>query len=78
MSPDSPRRLWLNCRQATALVLQSPDRPLTRLERLALRTHLWMCKACPRFVQQMNLMQGAWGPWRRYRDAADQDDPPPG
>lgn len=71
------RRLWLNCQQATALVLKAPDQPLDRLERLSLRAHLWVCKACPRFVRQVSLMQDAWGPWRRYRDESGAEPPPP-
>lgn len=61
----------INCREATALVLQGEDRRLALAERLRLRMHLLICKACPRFVRQVALMRRAMGPWRAYRDAQD-------
>lgn len=59
----------INCREATALVLQGEDRRLALAERLRLRMHLLICKACPRFVRQVALMRRAMGPWRAYRDS---------
>ena len=64
----------LNCRDATALVLQAEDRQLSWAERLALRFHLAICKACPRFVTQVRLMRGAVGRWRAYTVGAQDDD----
>ena len=58
----------LSCRQATAIVLQGEDRPLTRYERLRLAFHMRICDACPRFLRQVDLMRRAMGEWRRYRD----------
>jgi hypothetical protein len=58
----------LNCREATALVLQGEDRRLGWPERLRLRLHLLVCKACTRFVGQVALTRSAMGPWRAYRD----------
>lgn len=66
-------KLKLNCREATGLVLQGEDRPLAWGERLSLRMHLLICRACPRFVRQVALMRGALGPWRRYRDEGPQE-----
>lgn len=63
-------KLLLKCREATALVLQGQDRRLSPAERLVLRLHLLMCKACTRFVGQVGLMRSAMGPWRAYRDGA--------
>jgi hypothetical protein len=62
----------INCREATHLVLQSQDKPLSWADRLRLRFHLAICKACPRFVRQASLMQMAMGRWRAYRDEADE------
>lgn len=59
---------YLNCRQATILVLQGEDRPLSLSERIALRFHMLICKACPRFVRQVALMRGAVGAWKHYVD----------
>lgn len=64
-------KLHLSCRDATVLVLQGEDRRLSLLERLMLRFHLLICKACPKFVRQVHMMRGAMGPWRAYRDGDD-------
>jgi hypothetical protein len=64
----------LNCREATALLLQAQDRRLRWSERLALRLHLLICPPCPRFARQLQLMRGAMQPWRAYRDHTGGDD----
>lgn len=43
----------LNCKQTSQLVSQSLDRRLTLQERFAVRLHLWICKYCKRFSQQL-------------------------
>lgn len=43
----------LNCKQTSQLVSQSLDRRLTLKERFAVRIHLWICKYCKRFSQQL-------------------------
>ena len=43
----------LTCKQASQLLSQSLDRPLTRGERLRLRFHLLICQICKRFGQQI-------------------------
>lgn len=43
----------LTCKQASQLLSQSLDRPLTRGERLRLRFHLLICRFCKRFGQQI-------------------------
>jgi putative zinc finger protein len=54
-----------NCRQVTELVLRQQDQPLPWHERLAVRLHLRICAACPRFVRQVALMQSAMRRWRK-------------
>lgn len=49
----------LNCQQTSQLVSQSLDRRLTWQERFALRMHLWMCKYCKRFQQQVIALRAA-------------------
>lgn len=56
--------LQRNCREVTRLVLAGEDRRLSWFERLLLRTHLKACKACPRFVAQVELMRVAMARWR--------------
>lgn len=63
--------LQRNCREVTALVLAGEDRALGFFERWAVRAHLKVCTACPRFTRQVELMRQALPRWRAYRDAAD-------
>jgi hypothetical protein len=60
-----------NCREVTALVLARQERELGLVERLAVRLHLVICKACPRFARQVTLMQQAMPRWRAYRDSVE-------
>lgn len=73
-------KLMRNCREATALMVAREDRALPLGDRVALRLHLLICKACPRFAAQMRLMRTAMGAWRRYADSGDdggaEGDPP--
>lgn len=52
------------CKEAAALLVAREDRPLPLNDRLALRLHLAVCKACPRFEHQLQLMREAFGRWR--------------
>jgi hypothetical protein len=42
------------------------DRALVWSDRLALRLHLLVCKACPRFERQLLLMRNQLKEWRNY------------
>jgi hypothetical protein len=64
----------LSCRDVTRLVLEGEDRRLRLSERLGVRVHMLMCKACPKFAQQVQFMRGAMGRWKQYGDS---DTPPP-
>ena len=56
--------LHTTCRQAAHLMLQEQDKPLKLRDRVALRIHLWICKACPRFERQLLTMNRALSDWR--------------
>jgi len=49
----------ITCREATQLISQSFDRRLPLGRRLALWSHLLLCKLCPRFLQQMRFLRTA-------------------
>lgn len=49
----------LNCKQASKLVSQSLDRPLSWTERWQLKLHLSICNACRRFAKQLKLLAAA-------------------
>jgi len=61
-------KLTRSCRDVTRLVLDGEDRALGVRERLALRLHLMVCKACPRFVAQVRFMRQAVGRWKAYAE----------
>ena len=60
------RRLthMISCKEATRLLSQAQDRPLSVAERVKLRLHLAVCVACTRFSRQLALMRAALA---RYR-----------
>lgn len=62
----------LSCRDVTRLVLEGEDRHLRLSERLGVRVHMIICKACPKFARQVQFMRGAMGRWKQYGDG----DPP--
>jgi hypothetical protein len=64
----------LTCRQATKLLLSRQDRHLPWRERMRLRLHLIVCKACPRVARQLDLMRSAMGKWARYAEDAGEGD----
>jgi hypothetical protein len=43
----------ISCREATRLISESLDRRLTLRERISLRVHLFVCKICTRYRQQV-------------------------
>ena len=51
--------LTLHCREASELVSDELEAPLSRLEALALRGHLLVCSSCRRFRRQIRLIREA-------------------
>jgi len=49
----------LTCKQASQLISQSLDHPLSWVQRLQLRLHLLICTPCTRFRQQLDLLRRA-------------------
>lgn len=58
--------LMRTCKEVTALVVAREDRELSALDRVTLRVHMAMCKACPNFERQMFTMRHAMKQWRHY------------
>jgi hypothetical protein len=65
------------CKEVTHLVLQGEDRQLGVTERLKVRLHLMICKACPIFAEQVALMRQASQRWRRYSETSEASDTEP-
>ena len=49
----------MTCKQASKLISQSLDRPLSWSERMQLRLHMMICDACSQFKKQLNLLRVA-------------------
>ena len=56
----------LSCKEATRLMSQSMERPLTLGERLSLRLHLVICIGCRRAERQFRFLRDACAGWRRH------------
>jgi hypothetical protein len=54
----------VSCRQATALLVAQEDRRIAMSDKVALRLHLYACKACPNFEQQLLIMRQSMAVWR--------------
>ncbi len=63
----------LSCKDVTRLCSEEQDRPLTLSERLNLRMHLAICKACTNFRQQMFFLRAATQRYREGRKTPDKD-----
>ena len=60
--------LMRTCQEAATLLLAQEDQNLPLRDRLALRLHLAICAACPRFERQLLTMRNAMKQWRNYTD----------
>ncbi len=56
------------CKEVAALVVAREDRHLSMVEGMRLRTHMWICKACPGFERQILTMRNAMRQWRNYAE----------
>jgi hypothetical protein len=70
MKPVYPFRR--TCKEVSALLIAREDRELPLADRLALRLHMAMCQACPRFERQLLTMRNAMKQWRNYADADEE------
>jgi len=57
--------MMMNCQQASRLISDGMDRPLTRSEQVRLSFHLLLCRNCRHFRQQMQQLRAGI---RRARD----------
>lgn len=48
------------------MVVAREDRDLSMADRLALRMHMAMCGACPKFERQILTMRNGLREWRNY------------
>ncbi|MEX2352657.1 MAG: zf-HC2 domain-containing protein [Gammaproteobacteria bacterium] len=58
----------LNCHEVTRLVSESQERPLSFMERLSLKIHVMMCKACHNFSEQVPFIRQTMRAYAKGRD----------
>jgi len=58
--------LRVTCKQAASLLIAREDREIALSEKVALRLHIYACKACPNFEQQILIMRKGLKLWRNY------------
>ena len=64
----------VTCKQATTLLLAQEDRKIALSDKVALRLHIYACKTCPNFEQQLMIMRKSMKLWRSYSaDLAELD-----
>ena len=67
--------LQRSCKQVANLLIAREDRVLPWSDRLALRLHLLVCEACPRFEKQVLHMRNALHQWRNYTTSEGSGNP---
>ena len=60
-----------SCKEVAALLVAREDRALPLTERVALRVHMVICDACPRFERQILSMRNCMQLWRNYTDSGE-------
>ena len=50
----------LTCKDASRLISEGQERPLSGRERWSLRLHLWLCDNCRRFDRQLRFLRQAF------------------
>ena len=58
-----------SCKEVAALLIAREDRALPWTDRTALRLHMLVCKACPKFERQILTMRHAMRAWRNYSES---------
>ena len=58
--------LMRTCREVAAMLVAREDRDLGAADRLALRMHMVICEACPKFERQIMTLRNSMQQWRNY------------
>ncbi len=70
--------LLLSCKKATELIEKREFIPLSYKEKLQLRLHTSMCKACKSYEKQSDTLEKALSDWVRKNEKADDNNVLPG
>jgi hypothetical protein len=60
----------MNCQEATKLISESQEMPLSLLERMSLKVHMMMCSGCKNFSLQVPFLSKAMKAYARGFDEA--------
>lgn len=52
-------KFMITCKQASQIISQSLDNPLSWSDRMKVKFHLFICDACTRFNRQLHLISNA-------------------
>lgn len=63
------------CREVAAILVAREDRALGLADRVALRLHMVICDACPRFERQLLTMRNSLQRWRNYTGEQAEHEP---
>lgn len=65
-----PFRLPLRrtCKEVASILVAREDQDLRWFDRFALRMHLAVCDACPKFERQLLVMRNQMAQWRKYTE----------
>lgn len=64
----------MKCTEATRLLSEQKDRPLSGKEKASLRFHTLMCSACRNFGKQMDAISVFAQSYIKAKDKKDSDD----
>lgn len=62
----------LNCHDATRLMSESQERPLSILERMSLKMHLMMCSGCRNYREHMSTIRLMTRAFVKQKDESDK------
>lgn len=62
----------MNCKQATRLISESQDRPLSLPERMTLKMHVMMCTGCKNFSLQIPFLSQAMKTYAKGLDEVEK------
>lgn len=61
-------KILINCQRSSELISQRLDEELGLRQKIQLRMHLAICKACPNTVKNFNLMRNQLKKWKNYTE----------
>ncbi|RDL45346.1 zf-HC2 domain-containing protein [Marinomonas piezotolerans] len=64
----------IKCKQATQLLSETLDRPLSKKEAFALKVHTAMCPACRQFGKQMHTLRELTQDYMKSDSQSDSQD----